>query len=135
MLIRFHWNFVRKISFVIFRLFMHQLLRRQAKEASCYVLGHYPSLLWSAIRSVLQHLDTIPLCTSELLLRLSAVTSSVKTSNPFLLAAIHTHDYHVLQKIRNDLDHELINSFFISFSISLSSHPQVYLGSRPGQAF
>lgn len=59
------------------------------------VLLQYPFVLWSAVRSVLQHLaecEQRDLFISQfILLLLSALTSSINSSGLILLAATHTH--------------------------------------------
>ncbi len=65
--------------------------------------------------------DSISLYTSEFIrLLLSSVTSSLNTSNPVPLEAIHAHAitllHHVSQMMLYALDHELFQAFSISFS-------------------
>lgn len=56
--------------------------------AFAYGLTHYPCALWSTVQLLLQQLDESQQRVITLLL-LSAVTSSVNTSNLVLVAAIH----------------------------------------------
>ncbi len=89
-----------------------------------YVLGHRPFVLCSAVQSSLLHLtesgQRVYLYTSEFFwLLLSSVTSSLNTSNPVPLEAMHAHAitllHHVSQMILCAFDHELFQSFSVLF--------------------
>ncbi len=85
------------------------------------VLGHHPFVLWSAAQSTLLHLTESGPCTSEIIrLLLSYVTSSLNTSDPVALEAMHAHaitlPQHVSQIMLYTLDHELFQAFSIPFS-------------------
>ncbi len=64
--------------------------------------------------------NSISLYTSESIrLLLSSVTSSINTSNPVPLEALHAHAFtllHVSQMMLNALDHELFQAFSVLFS-------------------
>ncbi len=89
-----------------------------------YVLGHRPFVLCSAVQSSLLHLtesgQRVYLYTSEFFwLLLSSVTSSLNTSNPVPLEAMHAHAitllHHVSQMILCAFDHELFQSLSVLF--------------------
>lgn len=83
-----------------------------------YGLTHYPCALWSTVQSLLQQLAESQQRVITLLL-LSAVTSSVNTSNLVLVAAIHARSH---ASVMFD-----VHKLFLSFS-SLFSSQQAHFG-------
>ncbi len=85
-----------------------------------YVLGYCPFVLWSAVQSTFLHLAEYGqrVYNSEFLqLRLSSVMSSLNTSNPVPLEAMHVHAITLLHHVSQTkhVPSLLHTFFFLSF--------------------